>query len=122
MTLGQALALADDLKPNVIPREAKIRWLSVLDGLVRHNVHDTHVGQREAFGGYGPQTPEDTQLLIPAPYDTLYRRWLEAQIDLTNGEFERYNADITVFADEYRVFENQFHRTHTPLSHGRFRF
>ena len=48
-----------------------------------------------------------------------YRRGLEAQIDLSNGEYERYNAQITVFSDEYAAFENDFHRNHRPVRRGR---
>lgn len=121
MTAAQAISLVDDLKPNAVPQETKLRWLGVLDGLVWRNVAATHRGA-QPFEPCGPDSEPGKELLIPAPYDTLYRRWLEAQIDLTNGEFERYNASITVFQDEYRVFENDYNRTHTPKSCGRFRF
>ncbi len=119
MTLAQAIAQVDDLKPNTVPLLTKIQWLAVLDGLVKRNVADTHLGGPADFVPYDGETPPDTVLLIESPYDTLYRRWLEAQIDLTNGEYDRYNASIRVFSDEYSHFENDYHRNHTPKRGGR---
>lgn len=119
MTLSEAIACVDDLKPNTVPLLTKIQWLSTLDGLVKRNVLDTHRGYTGTFSGYDGETPPDTVLLIEAPYDTLYRRWLEAQIDLVNGEYGRYNASIQVFSDEYRHFENDYHRSHMPQRRGK---
>lgn len=123
MTLGEAIAQVDELKPNAIPQLTKVLWLSTLDGLVKRNVFDTHGTGLGEFPGYGPQTSLDTALLVEAPYDTLYRRWLEAQIDLTNAEYDRYNAAIRVFSDEYGNFENDYNRSHPPARQGsRFLF
>jgi len=119
VTLSEAVAYVDDLRPNTVPLLTKIRWISTLDGLVERNVLDTHGGKARAFSGYDGETPPDTVLLIDAPYDTLYRRWLEAQIDLVNGEYGRYNASIRVFSDEYRHFEDDYHRNHKPKTRGR---
>ena len=118
MTVLEAIGLADEMKPNSVPQVMKVRWLCVLDGLIWRNVFRTH-GMRGEFQPYDPDTDLGRELLVKAPYDTLYRRWLEAQIDLSNGEYERYNAQITVFSDEYAAFENDFHRNHRPVRRGR---
>ena len=39
------------------------------------------------FNGYNADTPADTQLLVPAPYDDIYLRWL----DFGNAFFQRIN-------------------------------
>lgn len=123
MTVLEAIALTDELKPNVYSREVKIGWLSKLDGMIHRNILKTHCIPAKPFPGYGPDTDPATVLLAPAPYDTVYLRWLEAQIDLAEGELDRYNSSITVFSDEYRAFENDVHRNHRPRRRGRrFRF
>lgn len=123
MTILEAIALTDELKPNVYSREVKIGWLSKLEGMVYRNILRTHRGKRLSFSGYGPETDLNTVLLAPPPFDTIYLRWLEAQIDLAGGEFDRYNSAITVFTDEYQAFENDYHRNHRPWQGGRrFRF
>lgn len=68
------------------------------------------------FSGYGVDTPPDTALLVPAPYDELYLWWLAAQMDYHNGEFTRYNNSIQLFNTGYSVFAEVFTREHKPLS------
>ena len=41
--------------------------------------------------------PEDSELLMPYPYDDIYRWYLCAQIDLMNEETQLYANDMEVF-------------------------
>lgn len=60
------------------------------------------------------KTLEEEKLLVPAPYDEVYIRWLEAQIDYANGEYGRYNNSMTMFNASYSAFRNYWNRTHMP--------
>ena len=116
MTIIDAITGIDELKANTYTQENKLRWLSTLDLTVKHEIIDTH--EQEApveFEGYSATTPMDTELLIPAPYDEVYFRWLEAQIDYANGEYGRYNNSITMFNASYNAFANYYNRTHMPI-------
>ena len=116
MKLMEAIARIDELKHNTYTREDKIRWLSNLDGMVKHQILDTHAGgEAPVFAGYNEFTPADTVLLVPAPYDELYLWWLSAQIDFYNGEFARYNNSITLFNTGFSVYKELYHRNNTPL-------
>ena len=65
----------------------------------------------------------DTELLVGPPFDSLYLRWLEAQIDYHNGEYDKFNAAILLFNTAWREFENYYRQTHTTTgSPCRFRF
>lgn len=55
------------------------------------------------------------ELFAESPYDEVYLRWLEAQIDYANGEIERYNNSIAAFNHAYSAFERFYNRTHLPL-------
>lgn len=116
MTLIEAITRIDSLKHNTYDKATKIRWLSTLDGLVKQQIFDTHAGESTEFSGYGVDTPPDTVLLVPAPYDELYLWWLAAQMDYHNGEFTRYNNSIQLFNTGYSVFAEVFTREHKPLS------
>jgi hypothetical protein len=119
MKLMEAIARIDELKHNTYTREDKLRWLSNLDGMVKHQVLDTHAGgEGVSFTGYNENTPSDTVLLVPAPYDELYLWWLSAQIDFYNGEFARYNNSIALFNTGYSVYKELYHRNNTPLGSG----
>lgn len=67
------------------------------------------------FKGYDDSTSLDTVLIAPAPYDDLYIKWLEAQIDYTNGEYGKYNNSKLAFNTAYTAYESWYNRNHMPL-------
>lgn len=124
MTIQDAIDRTDALKYNTYTNEEKIAWLSKLDAMVKQNIIDTHEGHEDiAFSGYDDSINMETELIVPHPHDEMYILWLQAKIDLSNCEYEKYNASITLFNTEYEAFENYYNRNHMPLSRGsRFRF
>lgn len=119
MTIDQAIARLDDVKFNSWPRELKISWLSELDSKIFLQIIKTHENGVEKFSGYTENTSGDTVLLVPEPFDSVYLRWMEAQVDYLNGEYEKYNSSITMFNVAFAQFENYYHANHMPLSKGR---
>ncbi len=117
MKIIDAINEIDALKPNTVPMSDKIRWLSQLDGRIKIEIIDTHEGgENVEFNGYDDNTPESTVLLVPAPYDVIYIRYLDAQIDYTNGETRRYNNSSSLYNVAYRDYSNFYTRTHLPKS------
>lgn len=123
MTIREAIQETDARKYNTYSQDSKVKWLSRLDGMLRHRIMDAYEGgAREVFPGYGPETPGSTVLLVGAPYDEMYLRWLEAQIDYSNGEYDKYNNSIAMYNAVFDAFAADYHRTHTPKSSGVIRF
>lgn len=117
MTIIEAINRIDILKPNTYTQDTKMYWLSRLDGIVFKKIIKTHEGaENKEFKGYTEETALDTALLVPAPYDDIYLKWLEAQIDYANGEYDKYNNIIVAYNDAYTEFERYYNRTHMPLS------
>lgn len=117
MTIMGAINHLDAVKPNGYSQTEKIKWLSTLDGLVKAEIIDTHEGaEKVTFRGYNETTALDTPLLIPHPYDEVYIRWLEAQIDYANGEYGKYNNSITMYNTALSAYEKYYNRTHKPIS------
>jgi hypothetical protein len=115
MTIMDALYRIDELKPNSYSQPEKIKWLSSLDGIIKSEIIDTHEGGEDVvFNGYGEDADLTTVLLVPAPYDDIYLRWLETQIDYTNGEYGKYNNSIAMYNAAYTAFANYYNRTHMP--------
>lgn len=116
MTIGEAISLADRLKPNQYPQTLKVKWLSKLDGMIFKEVIQTHAGSTlEAFDGYD-NAPQDTELIVPYPYDEdIYNNFLQSQIDKENGEMGKYNQSITQYNNAYNIFQDFYNRTHMPL-------
>lgn len=115
MTIMDALYRIDELKPNSYSQPEKIKWLSSLDGVIKSEIIDTHKGGEDiVFSGYAEDADLTTVLLVPAPYDDIYLKWLEAQIDYTNGEIGKYNNSIVAYNDAYDLYQRHYNRTHMP--------
>ena len=115
MTISEAIAKIDSLKPNGYSQNDKIGWLSLADGMIKNNIIDTHEGgEGVTFNGYDDNTPIDTELIVNAPYDELYVSWLASKIDYFNGEYARYNNNIVRFNDTLSAYTNHYNRTHMP--------
>ena len=118
MTIEQAIAKIDSLKPNTYTDMDKLEWLNELDGRIKAEIVDTHEDEDEVFYfGYNEDTdPEITTLIVPSPYDDMYIKWLEAKIDYANNEYAKYNNSSTAFNNAYQAFERYYNRQHMPKS------
>jgi len=115
MTLNDAISRLDELKPNSFSRGQKIYWLSALDGAVKKEIIDTHEGgEGICFAPYEERAGENPELLIPPPYDEVYLRYLEAQTDYANGEYDRFNNSNAMYAAAYTAFTRAYNRSHLP--------
>lgn len=116
MTVDQAIDRVDRLKCNAYTLREKRDWLAQVEGRIRREILDAHspglpARDTEKLDG-------DWELTAPAPFDALYIRWLEAQIDLYNGEPERYNGSVALFNAEYDAFGSWYNRNFTPRNAG----
>ena len=120
MKINEAIQRLDSLKFNTYKQEDKVDWLSRLDNIVKQQIIDTHEGAGSvSFNGYTADTPLDTVLLVPAPYDEVYLRWMEAQIDYHNGEYDKYNNAIIMFNTAFEAYQMHYNSTHKPVQRGR---
>ena len=120
MTIREAVTSLDALKFNTYTQDDKVQWLSRLDSMVKAQIIDTHEGaEAVSFSGYTADTLPDTILLVPAPYDEVYLRWLEAQIDYHNGEYDKYNNAIIMFNTAFEAYQKHYNSAHKPVQRGR---
>lgn len=119
MTILEAISHVDSVKPNSYSQTEKIAWLSRIDATIKNEIIDTHEGAENiAFIGYDNETDTSTELLVPAPYDEVYIRYLEMQIDYANNEYGKYNNSLMMYNAAYAAYEKYYNRTHMPLSKG----
>lgn len=115
MTILEAIGRTDDLKPNNFTELDKIRWLSELEWIVKRKVIDTHEGGEDiVFNGYDEKTNTEDVLLVSAPHDDIYLKWLESKIDYHNGEYAKYNNSSVAFNTAYSEFERCYNRQNMP--------
>lgn len=121
MTIAQAISLVDTMKVNEYTEAQKVAWLDECDKRIiteiisNHELTDTEEALYETFAGYDALTDTDTDLLVPDPYSILYRWWLEANIDLSNLEFGKYNNSTRLYDKAVQEFAGYWVRNHTPI-------
>ena len=114
MRVCDAIDRVDSLKHNTDTSAEKIEWLSQLDGNIKNEIIDTHESDDDIFFYGYTEDDMETELLVEAPYDVLYIRWLEAQIDYYNGEINRYNNSMMMYQAAYDNYDRYYNRTHMP--------
>ena len=119
MTIHQALTGLDSAKFTTVSREEKIGWLSALDAYAAEFLKDL-TGSAPAFSGYDANTDLQTKLLIEAPYDEIYRYWLEARVDYQNSEYDRFNNANAMYEAAWSRFADHCIRAEKPENKGTF--
>jgi len=138
MQIDEIIAKVDSLEPNQYDQEAKISWLSQLDGKIFAEIILTHdriptrlLGHsfRDPDSGmivYKPYESGNEQLIAGPPYgEDMYCYYLEAMIALNNMEAAKYNQKMLMYNNAYQEYANWYNRTHRPHRHcggNRFRF
>ena len=115
MTINEAINTIDNMKHNTYSQHDKVAWLSRLDSMIKRLIIDTHEGGEDVtFIGYDDNGDLNVEMLVPAPFDEVYLRWLEAKIDYTNGEYDKYNNSILMYQAAYDGYANYYNRNHMP--------
>lgn len=114
MTIAQAIAACDRLHPNQFDAADKIKWLSELDGRIAGEIHASYEGMDAEFAGYAVDAPPDTPLLVGAPYDDIYVKYLSSQVDFYNNEADRYNNSAAMYNALWQAYAAHVARTRMP--------
>ena len=112
MNLGEALAGIKSIKPSQYDDEQLVRWLGDMDAKVYRDTICHYEDAPAAPVRYSVDEP-DAALMIPEPYSDVYIKWLGAQIDYCNAEFDRYNNAMVMYNVLLGDYLNDYNRTHT---------
>lgn len=114
MTALEAIAQVDGRKHNVCTREEKLGWLNQVERMAAQLLARCGLEPEDT-----PLTPE-TELTVQPPYDALYLRWLEAQIDYGNQEYLKYNNAMSLFTALWQEYANHIRREVVQRGHWSF--
>lgn len=107
MTPNKVIETVDGIRPNSYTEEQKLGWISDLDGMVKRLVI-----QEDEVKPYSYPEDMDTELLIPAPWESLYSLYLESMIDFYNREYENYNNSAVMFETRFTEYKKAYIREH----------
>lgn len=107
MTPNKVIEIVDGVKPNTYDEETKLGWINELDGNVKRLVI-----QDDEFIPYEYPEDMDKELLIPAPFESVYTLYLEAMIDYRNKEYANYNNSASMFETRFSDYKKDYIRHH----------
>ena len=117
MTIQEALDIVDEMKPNMMSRKLKIKYLSEIEGLIHTEIlmRHEHTEEEETCPVYTEESDPGTVLIVPDQYAKVYTDWLMTKIDIQNQEDARYNVDRAQFENSYDTMSDWWTRTRMPL-------
>ena len=108
MTIKGLIDKVQEEKPNTFSDEKLLSFINEIE-------HDT-AEQLAAF--FEPYTEvDDTELLVPAPYDALYESYLKAKIDYALEEYASYQLNQEQHDNDFAIFIDWVVRTGQALEH-----
>lgn len=112
MTVIEAIRRTDELYPNVIPFSQKAYLLEQLDNRVFNEILVKYDDIDCSFES-GYQENQDAQLVIKAPFEEIYIKYLVMQLDIINSDITRYQNSYALFNTMYLDYIRYINRNHT---------
>lgn len=106
MTLYEAIAQADALRPNTVGDEQKARWVEDLEA---------QFAETQQIQPRPASFPDDKELLMPRPVDQVYVYWLAAKIDWAQLDTEQYAIDQVMYEQAYKDAIAWWRRHNVPI-------
>lgn len=127
MTAGQAIEMADGMRPNnEFSDGMKQMWLRQCDARLRSSaVERAECADFDAVGAdkaWADGLAYDTELLAPEEFGPLYTHWLCAQMDLALGETARATNELQMYSDYVQEFAAWMRRKYPPAGGVQWRY
>ena len=107
MTVKECVEFVDGNKPNAFSTEAKIIWVSQIEGKIASEIFLMAPAELKQFVYRTALEDGDKELLVDPPYDDIYTAYLTAKVDAKNGEFNRLSTAAQAFNrlwDEFSAY------------------
>lgn len=114
MKLREAIARADELRPNALSNDLKAMWVYDLEGEI------AELMDKDFVPNPYPQDSEE-ELLMPYPKDNIYYLYLTAMIDLALEDTGLYQMDMTVANSAIQDAKAWYRRHNLKKSEQRIR-
>ena len=101
MTIESCMNFVDTVMPNSLPPAVKLRFLGEAEGRVRVELLDE---APDGGADFDAETPVDTPLTAPHPFDRIYWLYLMAMMDYVGGNAARYENTAALFNAAYRDY------------------
>lgn len=108
MTLKAIIEEVDRQRPNAFSELEKTEMLNRLEMQIADEIFGTLAAKLDW------SVDRNSELLLSAPYDDIYVIYLMAQIDFRNGDYSRYNNELSQFDQRFTDAQASYLRRHKP--------
>ena len=112
-TFKEIIARVDHRKPNGYSQQTKFQWLTQINGKIAADAFLMNPAQVRSLPRAYPDDVNREPLVL-YPHDDLYDAWLEAQIDLANGDYSDYQNRMEHYNGLYSNFRLWLHNVYDP--------
>ena len=117
MTVQQALSYVDSVKPNAFTQDTKLGWLSEIEGKIALEIHLDDPEDLEDWLPYeAADASEERKVWLP--YTGVYTWWLQAQVDLANGEYDKAQNTMAMFNNAWAEYLRWYCQRYDPVQEG----
>jgi hypothetical protein len=101
MKLYECIEDVKEEKPNAFSDEKLTKFINELEAMVQEYLGIEPKNRVE----YDFDNDEDRELIVPSPYDSMYKSWLKAKIDYSNEEYYSYANNQAQFESDYEDWQ-----------------
>lgn len=105
MTIYECILFVDSIEPNAYTVDQKTRWVRECEGKIYTQLFGM---QPLGFPWGNPFSYMYEELMLPAPWNKVYYRYLQAMIHYANGEYDRYAASMQLFNEAWGELNRWF--------------
>lgn len=126
MTIYDATQTVKEFNPSSIRFDQMLDWINQLEGLITEDIEKIYNADA-VFVPYdwrsmGTEKQQETNLIVPFPYDEIYPAYLRMKIDEATGENLRYNNSSVQFNTLLDNYTKHCARTRKASFYPKFKF
>jgi hypothetical protein len=101
MKLSECIEDVKQEKPNAFSDEKLTKFINELEAMVQE-----YLGVKsDDMIEYDISEDDEKDLLVPPPFDSMYKAWLKAKIDYSNEEYYSYANNQAQFESDYEEWQ-----------------
>ena len=109
MTVEKLFNSVKHLKHNEYTNDDLCLWLNEIEGRIQTEVYLKPLSELVVYDGV---SDAEKELLVPFPYDSIYRWYLFAMLDFANAEYDKYQNELVMFNSAYSAFKKWYCETY----------
>lgn len=116
MTLKECKEFVEKIKPHAFDEDTVTEWINEVDGYVQSEIMLLNTPLN--LTRYNWEEHKDTELMVKPPHDKIYRDYLEAKIDYSNGEYNKAENSFAMYNEHILEFTVWFIEMYHPADGG----